>query len=626
MRREKPPGRQKGARLFSMLLAVCLMIAALPLSVSAAGQYVPENPRWSGYGNQVMWDKPANASGSTYLEYEAQLVLNGQVLQTESVEINRWVFFNNLTEPQEAYTLKVRARQIYLTGDPDGSYTVWKRDAWGDWAIGGNTGGGEGPTPPHEHSFGGWKNDGTNHWKECSCGEISEKSPHNFGEWELIYYDVNTKYDVCERRCLTCGYEQIDRYREHQHYYTDDWSSGSTTHWKVCYYCKEVNQDTVADHTFGDWTITKEPTTTETGSRERTCSICKYTQEETIPVHEHSIHDEAWKYDDTEHWQECSCGERLNVANHIYGDWRETKPATETEAGSRERDCTVCDYVQTETIPMLEHEHSYGDWQKDETQHWKECRCGEKTEVGNHTFGDWTITKEPTTTETGSRERTCSICKYTQEETIPVHEHSIHDEAWKYDDTEHWQECSCGERLNVANHIYGDWKTTKEATETEEGSKERGCTVCKYVQVEDIPMLEHKHGIHDEAWKYDETDHWQECSCGERLNVATHTYGDWKVTKEATETEEGSRERGCAVCEYVQTEAIPAAGTGEPTDSTDPTDSSDSQGQQDPSGDTGSPQTGDSSDMALWISLMLASCGGVLGMLFYRRKKAAAGK
>ena len=38
MCREKPPGRQKGARLFSMLLAVCLMIAALPLSVSAAGE------------------------------------------------------------------------------------------------------------------------------------------------------------------------------------------------------------------------------------------------------------------------------------------------------------------------------------------------------------------------------------------------------------------------------------------------------------------------------------------------------------------------------------------------------------------------------------------------------------
>ena len=758
--------------LLALLLSLCMVVGILPATVFAAGQYVPENPRWSGYGNQVMWDKPANASGSTYLEYEAQLVLNGQVLQTESVEIDRWVFFDskNITQSKDAYTLKVRARQIYLTGDPDGYYTVWKRDAWGDWAIGGNTGGGEGPTPPHEHSFGGWKNNGTQHWKECSCGEKSEESPHNFGEWELIYYDVNTKYDVCERQCLTCGYKQIDRYREHQHYYTDDWSSGSTTHWKVCYYCKEVNQDTVANHTFGDWTETKPATTTEEGLKERTCSVCEYTQEETIPVHTHDVHDKAWKYDDTNHWQECSCGEKLNVANHAYGEWSVTKPATETEEGSKARDCTVCDHVQTETIPMLEHEHgihdetwkydktqhwqecscgeklnvanhAYGEWRVtkpateteegskardctvcdhvqtetipmlehehgihdetwkyDKTQHWQECSCGEKLNVANHTYGDWKVTKEATETEAGSRERGCTVCKYVQVETIPMlehehgihdetwkydktqhwqecscgeklnvanhaygewrvtkpateteegskardctvcdhvqtetipmleHEHGIHDETWKYDKTQHWQECSCGEKLNVANHIYGDWKVTKEATETEVGSRERGCTVCEYVQVEIIPEIGHEHGIHDETWKYDETDHWQECSCGEKLNVANHTYGDWKVTKEATETEAGSRERGCAVCEYVQTEAIPATGTGEPTDSTDPTDSSDSQGQQDPSGDTGSPQTGDGSDMALWIGLMMASCGGVLGMLFYRRKKAAAGK
>ena len=74
--------------------------------------------------------------------------------------------------------------------------------------------------------------------------------------------------------------------------------------------------------------------------------------------------------------------------------------------------------------------------------------------MGNHTFDDWTITKEPTTTETGSRERTCSICKYTQTETLPVHTHDVHDEAWKYDETQHWQECSCGEKLNVANHKF----------------------------------------------------------------------------------------------------------------------------------------------------------------------------
>ena len=59
----------------------------------------------------------------------------------------------------------------------------------------------------------------------------------------------------------------------------------------------------------------------------------------------------------------------------------------------------------------------------------------------------------------------------------------------------------------------------------------------------------------------------------------------------------------------------PAAPTDPPQDKPDKTDDT-----------TESPQTGDSSDMALWIGLMLASCGGVLGMLLYRRKKAAAEK
>ena len=63
-----------------------------------------------------------------------------------------------------------------------------------------------------------------------------------------------------------------------------------------------------------------------------------------------------------------------------------------------------------------------------------------------------------------------------------------------------------------------------------------------------------------------------------------------------------------------------------PTDPTEPTDPAKPEQQGKPSGQTESPQTGDGSDMALWIGLMLASCGGVLGMLFYRRKKAAAGK
>ena len=64
----------------------------------------------------------------------------------------------------------------------------------------------------------------------------------------------------------------------------------------------------------------------------------------------------------------------------------------------------------------------------------------------------------------------------------------------------------------------------------------------------------------------------------------------------------------------------------DPADPADPTDPAKPEQQGKPSEQIESPQTGDSSNMALWISLMLASCGGVLGMLLYRRKKAAAGK
>ena len=201
----------------------------------------------------------------------------------------------------------------------------------------------------------------------------------------------------------------------------------------------------------------------------------------------------------------------------------------------------------------------------------------------------------------------------------------IYSEEWSSDENNHWHACECGAKADTAAHTYGEWSVTKEATETETGSRERTCTVCDYMQTETIPVIEHEHS-YSEEWSSDENNHWHACECGAKADTAAHTYGEWSVTKEATETETGSKERTCTVCAYVQTEAIPAAGTGEPTDSTDPTDSSDSQGQQDPSGDTGSPQTGDSSNMMLWISLMLASCGGVLGMLLYRRKKAAAGK
>lgn len=64
------------------------------------------------------------------------------------------------------------------------------------------------------------------------------------------------------------------------------------------------------------------------------------------------------------------------------------------------------------------------EWTVTETGHTqKYSRCGKLlTETGAHTFGDWTVTQEPTESEKGEQERVCTVCGCTETEAIPVAE------------------------------------------------------------------------------------------------------------------------------------------------------------------------------------------------------------
>ena len=54
-------------------------------------------------------------------------------------------------------------------------------------------------------------------------------------------------------------------------------------------------------------------------------------------------------------------------------------------------------------------------------------------------------------------------------------------------------------------------------------------------------------------YKYDENTHWRECDeCGKK-EEGSHTYGEWKVVKEATKSEKGLAERECVLCGHKQT-------------------------------------------------------------------------
>ena len=93
---------------------------------------------------------------------------------------------------------------------------------------------------------------------------------------------------------------------------------------------------------------------------------------------------------------------------------------------------------------------------------------------------------------------------------------------------------------------------------------------------------------------------------------AEHTFGDWHVTKDATATEKGVKERICSVCGYKETDEVPAIGIPEePSTPESPDDS----------GDTNAPQTGDSNNIALWIALMFVSGTLLVIAGVYKKKK-----
>lgn len=190
----------------------------------------------------------------------------------------------------------------------------------------------------------------------------------------------------------------------------------------------------------------------------------------------------------------------------------------------------------------------------------------------------------------------------TQDMTLTAswHNHTYGDD-WKFDTVNHWQECTAddGAKNNVTAHTAGEWITDKEATEAVKGSQHRECTVCKYVmETKEIMMtpLQHTHAASSE-WKKDADRHWQECPCGEHMNAATHNYGEWRMIKTAAENEKGTRERICSVCGYKDIVDIP------------PTEKADSL------------QTGDSSDVFLWMALLFISGGIVTGSVVISKRK-----
>ncbi len=225
----------------------------------------------------------------------------------------------------------------------------------------------------------------------AECGiELSRETKtiealgHKFGAWENVSSPNCTDKGSEKRSCTVCGYTETRNIDISGH----DWE----------------------DH----YTIDKEATCTEEGSKSIHCKNCNTVMNSTvIPLADHTPAeavresevsascDKDGSYDEVVY---CAvCGKELSrepktieALGHNFGAWETVTPPNCTDKGSEKRSCTVCGYTETRSIDELGH-----DWES-----------------------DFTIDKEATCTEEGSKSIHCKNCEAVMSITaIPKTEH-----------------------------------------------------------------------------------------------------------------------------------------------------------------------------------------------------------
>ena len=278
-------------------------------------------------------------------------------------------------------------------------------------------------TPPaHEHRYGDWSKDGTNHWHECTDAACPNQS-ESIKDTEAHIYD-----DDADTTCNVCGYvrtvtpeivpvSQITLNKAeasisvgNSETLTATVAPENAANKALKWASSDEDVATVAPD--GTVTAVKAGAATITATAvdgSGKSAVCKVTviADTTPPAHEHRYGD--WSKDGTNHWHECTDADCPNQsesikdkAAHVYDDDADTT-------------CNVCGYVRTVTPPA--HEHRYGDWSKDGTNHWHECTdaaCPNQSE---------SIKDKAAHVYTDDADTTCNICGYVRTvtpEIVPV--------------------------------------------------------------------------------------------------------------------------------------------------------------------------------------------------------------
>lgn len=191
--------------------------------------------------------------------------------------------------------------------------------------------------------------------------------------------------------------------------------------------------------------IIVDPTCTETGTKQYTCTICGETRTEEV-----------------------------TASGHDYSaDWTVDKEAGCEAAGSKSHHCTRCDS------------------RKDETE----------IPAAGHTWNDGAITTKPTCTDDGVKTFTCKSCGKTRTEAVEALGHK-YKSNWSIDvvatcstkgsKSHHCTRCDSKTditEISTTMHSWDKGVVTKPATVKEEGVKTYTCTVCGAERTETVARL-----------------------------------------------------------------------------------------------------------------------------------------
>ena len=421
-------------------------------------------------------------------------------------------------------------------------------------------------TPPaHEHSYGDWSKDGTNHWHECTDAACPNQS-ESIKDTEAHIYD-----DDADTTCNVCGYvrtvtpeivpvSQITLNKAeasisvgNSETLTATVAPENATNKALKWASSDEDVATVAPD--GTVTAVKAGAATITATAadgSGKSAVCKVTVtgDTTPPAHEHRYGD--WSKDSTNHWHECTdaacpnqSGSIKDKAAHVYDDDADTT-------------CNVCGYVRTvtpEIVPVsqitlnkAETSISVGNSETLTATVTPENAANKALTWASSDEDVATVAPDGTVTAVKAGAATITataadgsgksaVCKVTVtgDTTPPAHEHSYGD--WSKDGTNHWHECTDADCPNQsesikdkAAHIYDDDADTT-------------CNICGYVRTVTPPAHEHRYG----DWSKDGTSHWHECTdndCPNReesiKDKAAHVYTDDADTT-------------CDTCGYVRT-------------------------------------------------------------------------